>query len=161
MVPQDVTENVLSERLTALGGTVHRGHAATKVSQFTDGVEVTVASPAGERTIRARYVVGGDGMHSVVREAAGIAFEGARYEESFVLADIHMDWALKDEVSLFFSEAGLVVVAPLPGRFVSRGRDARPCAGAAAGRGYPGADRRARSARAARTCGWRVRDDSG
>ena len=54
-------------------------------------------------------------MHSVVREAAGIAFEGARYEESFVLADIHMDWALKDEVSLFFSEAGLVVVAPLPG----------------------------------------------
>ena len=32
-----------------------------------------------------------------------------------MLADIHMDWALKDEVSLFFSEAGLVVVAPLPG----------------------------------------------
>ena len=115
MIPQDVTEHVLGERLTALGGTVHRGHAATKISQLTDGVVVTVASPAGERTIRARYVVGGDGMHSAVREAAGIAFEGAAYEESFVLADIHMDWALKDEVSLFFSEAGLVVVAPLPG----------------------------------------------
>jgi 2-polyprenyl-6-methoxyphenol hydroxylase-like FAD-dependent oxidoreductase len=114
MVPQDVTETVLAERLIALGGTVHRGHAATQVTQSPDGVQVTVASPGGERTIRARYVVGGDGMHSVVREAAGIAFEGARYEESFVLADIHMDWALKDEVSLFFSELGLVVVAPLP-----------------------------------------------
>src|ERR1043165_914963 len=115
MVPQDVTEAVLGERLAGLGGTVHRGHAATMVSQSHDGVRVTVASPAGEHTIRARYVVGGDGMHSLVREAAGIAFEGARYEESFVLDDVHMDWALKDEVSLFFSEAGLVVVAPLPG----------------------------------------------
>ena len=113
--PTGRDRDVLSERLTALGGTVHRGHAATAVSQSADGVEVTVTSPAGEQTIRARYVVGGDGMHSVVREAAGIAFEGERYEESFVLADIHMDWALKDEVSLFFSEAGLVVVAPLPG----------------------------------------------
>ena len=114
MVPQDITETVLAERLTGLGGTVHRGHAATKVTQSQEGVQVTVASPAGESTIRARYVVGGDGMHSLVREAAGIAFEGARYEEAFVLADIHMDWALKDEVSLFFSDAGLVVVAPLP-----------------------------------------------
>jgi 2-polyprenyl-6-methoxyphenol hydroxylase-like FAD-dependent oxidoreductase len=55
-------------------------------------------------------------MHSNVRAAAGIAYEGAPYEESFVLADIHMDWPLRDpEVSLFFSAAGLVVVAPLPG----------------------------------------------
>lgn len=114
MIPQDVTEGVLAERLTALGGAVHRGYAATAVRQSANGVEVTVTSPNGEQTIRARYVVGGDGMHSVVRDAAGIAFEGARYEESFVLADVHMDWALKDEVSLFFSEAGLVVVAPLP-----------------------------------------------
>ena len=32
-----------------------------------------------------------------------------------MLADVHMDWAMPDEVSLFFSAAGLVVVAPLPG----------------------------------------------
>ena len=30
MIPQDVTEQVLGERLTALGGSVHRGHAATQ-----------------------------------------------------------------------------------------------------------------------------------
>ena len=141
---------MLGERLTALGGTVHRGHAATQGhASLADGVEVTVASPAGEHTIRARYVVGGDGMHSVVREAAGIAFEGARYEESFVLADIHMDWALKDEVSLFFSEAGLVVVAPLPGgayRVVAT-LDHAPERPQLAG--HSGADRCARSARAA------------
>jgi len=50
-----------------------------------------------------------------VRQSTGIDFEGAAYEESFVLADIHLDWPLgRDEVSLFFSPDGLVVVAPLP-----------------------------------------------
>lgn len=57
MIPQDMTETVLGERLGALGGTVHRGHAATRVTQSRDGVQVTVASPDGERTIRARYVL--------------------------------------------------------------------------------------------------------
>ena len=33
MIPQDETERVLSDRLTALGGTVHRGVAATAVEQ--------------------------------------------------------------------------------------------------------------------------------
>jgi hypothetical protein len=55
-------------------------------------------------------------MHSTVRDSVGIAFEGGSYEQSFVLADVVMDWPLPDnEVQLFFSPAGLVVVAPLPG----------------------------------------------
>jgi 2-polyprenyl-6-methoxyphenol hydroxylase-like FAD-dependent oxidoreductase len=55
-------------------------------------------------------------MHSTVREYAGIGFTGDMYEQSFVLADVRMSWPLRvDEVMLFFSPAGLVVVAPLPG----------------------------------------------
>ena len=55
-------------------------------------------------------------MHSAVRAQAGIEFAGASYASSFVLADVTMDWGLpEDEVQLFFSPAGLVVVAPLPG----------------------------------------------
>jgi len=51
-----------------------------------------------------------------VREAVGIPFEGATYPQSFVLADVRMSWQLPDdEVQLFFSPEGLVVVAPLPG----------------------------------------------
>jgi 2-polyprenyl-6-methoxyphenol hydroxylase-like FAD-dependent oxidoreductase len=115
MLPQDVTETILADRLGALGGTIHRGLTATAVHQVHDGVQVTMSSPAGEGTIRARYVIGADGMHSVVRDSAGIGFEGGRYAESFVLADVRMDWQLRTEVSLFFSPSGLVVVAPLPG----------------------------------------------
>ena len=115
MLPQDVTEQVLADRLSALGGTIHRGVTATAVRQTDEAAQVTVTTAAGERTIRARYVVGGDGMHSTVRAATAAVYEGARYAESFVLADVHMDWSLPGEVSLFFSAAGLVVVAPLPG----------------------------------------------
>ena len=65
--------------------------------------------------IRARYLIGADGMHSTVREHAGIAFAGSTYDESFVLADVRLDGgAPRDEVTLYFSPAGLVVVAPLP-----------------------------------------------
>ena len=116
MVPQNITEEVLGDRLVALGGSVHRERAVTAVEADADGATVSVDGPGGASTrIRARYVVGCDGVHSVVREQTGIAFTGARYAQSFVLADVRMDWPLaRDEVQLFFSPAGLVVVAPLP-----------------------------------------------
>lgn len=116
MVPQCTTEAVLAERLGELGGSINRSVTALGVREVAGGAEVRVATAGGERTIRARYVVAGDGMHSLVREAAGIAFEGEAYSESFVLADVRMDWPLgATEVSLFFSPAGVLVVAPLPG----------------------------------------------
>jgi 2-polyprenyl-6-methoxyphenol hydroxylase-like FAD-dependent oxidoreductase len=60
-------------------------------------------------------VVGCDGRRSSIREAIGIPFEGEIYPQSFVLADVRMEWRLPDdEVQLFFSPDGLVVVAPLP-----------------------------------------------
>jgi 2-polyprenyl-6-methoxyphenol hydroxylase-like FAD-dependent oxidoreductase len=113
MVPQYVTESVLLARLRDLGRDVHRPYEITSVVQDEDGVKL--ATNTGD-TVHAAYVVGADGMHSAVREAAGIGFTGSAYAESFVLADVLMDWAPgRDEVSLTFGAAGLAVVAPLPG----------------------------------------------
>ncbi len=115
MLPQNITEEVLAQRIASLGGVIHRGLTATKVEQDARGARVTVTGPDGEQTIQARYVVGADGMHSIVRQAAGIEFDGGTYEASFVLADVRLDWPFgQSEVSLFFSPEGLVVVAPLP-----------------------------------------------
>ncbi|WP_328299033.1 FAD-dependent oxidoreductase [Streptomyces sp. NBC_00435] len=118
MVPQDQTEAVLLERLRALGGDVHRPYEVTSVTQDPGSAGVTLTTATGE-TLRAAYAVGADGMHSTVREAAGIGFAGSAYEESFVLADVAMEWAPgPQEVSLSFGAAGLTVVAPLPsGRY--------------------------------------------
>jgi 2-polyprenyl-6-methoxyphenol hydroxylase-like FAD-dependent oxidoreductase len=117
MLPQDRTEEILIEALGAAGSAVRWGCTVEAVTQAADRVEATVVSNEGRRTIRARYVVGADGMHSVVRQEAGIGFSGRAYEHSFVLADVDMTWDHgREEVMLFFSPAGLVVVAPLPDR---------------------------------------------
>jgi 2-polyprenyl-6-methoxyphenol hydroxylase-like FAD-dependent oxidoreductase len=117
MIPQQVTEAILLRRLMELGGQVHRPYALKSVRQDDAGVSLDLDGPDGQSSsLRARYVVGADGVHSVVRQQAGIAFVGATYDDSFVLADVHMSWPVpKDQVSLFFSAEGLVVVAPLPG----------------------------------------------
>ncbi|MBL7255532.1 FAD-dependent monooxygenase [Paractinoplanes lichenicola] len=111
MLPQDVTEQVLAAHLPA--GSVRWGH---RVVGFENDA-AKVAGPDGSISeIRFRYLAGCDGMHSAVREQTGIGFTGDQYAESFVLADVTMDWPYpRDEVNLFFSPNGLVVVAPLPG----------------------------------------------
>jgi 2-polyprenyl-6-methoxyphenol hydroxylase-like FAD-dependent oxidoreductase len=111
-LPQCDTERLLGERLVELGGEVIRPKVLTSLTQDPDGV--TAVFTDGD-SIRARYVVGADGMHSTVREQAGIGFRGDRYEQSFVLADVRLSGdAPADEVRLFWASAGLTVVAPLP-----------------------------------------------
>lgn len=115
MLPQNLTEQVFEERIRELGGTVYRGIDAIGIERNADETRVTVIENGRERMISARYVVGGDGMHSIVRKTTGIEFEGGMYDASFVLADVRLDWPLGNgEVSLFFSADGLLVVAPLP-----------------------------------------------
>jgi 2-polyprenyl-6-methoxyphenol hydroxylase-like FAD-dependent oxidoreductase len=112
MVPQDRTEAVLLARLREVGGDVHRPYEVTTVAGDDTGVTVTTTGGP----VRAKYVIGADGMHSTVREQAGIGFTGATYAESFVLADVRMSWPLdREEVSLHLSPEGVTVVAPLPG----------------------------------------------
>ncbi|MBX9459094.1 MAG: FAD-dependent monooxygenase [Rhizobium sp.] len=119
MIPQQDTEAVLADRLAALGGRVHRGVSAMSVAKRGDGYEVRLATTAGDCTVSADYVVAGDGMHSTVRQDAGIGFDGDSYADSFVLADVSMNWKTdRDEVAFYLSPEGPVVVAPLPdGRF--------------------------------------------
>ncbi len=112
MVSQAVTEQVLLQRLTALGGRVLRPHRLVAVRQHEPFVEALLDDG---RTLHARFVVGCDGMHSAVREGAGIGFSGGSYGESFLLADVHLSGGVPtDEVILYFSPKGMVVVAPLP-----------------------------------------------
>ena len=149
MIPQNATEAILARQLEALGGQIYRSHAATGVEPIDGSVRVSVTAPTGEKVNSAKYVVGADGMHSVVREAARISFEGERYPDSFVLADVRIHWPLQNEGSLFFSVDGVLVVVPLPDGIVSTGCDARKCAGASRRRRCPGDPRPARPGRAA------------
>jgi 2-polyprenyl-6-methoxyphenol hydroxylase-like FAD-dependent oxidoreductase len=111
MISQAITESILVDRLRELGGEVLRPRALAGLEQDAEGVSAVLDD--GSR-FRSRYVVGADGMHSKVRELAGIGFAGASYAESFLLADVRLSGVPRDQVGLYFSPAGLMVAAPLP-----------------------------------------------
>ncbi|ADB29172.1 monooxygenase FAD-binding protein [Kribbella flavida DSM 17836] len=113
MIPQHVTERVLLDRLQQLGGRVHRPCTATGLTQNPDSATVTFDSGA---TIEARYVVAADGMHSRIRDLAGLGDSvGETLPLSFSLADVRVDGGLRgDQVRLYLATEGVLVVAPLP-----------------------------------------------
>ena len=112
MLSQAETEAFLEARLTELGGKVLRPVTVTGLEEDATGVTATLDDGA---RLRATYLVGADGMHSLVREHAGIGFTGGTYAESFTLADVRVTGGVpRDEVILYFSPAGMAVVAPLP-----------------------------------------------
>ena len=55
-------------------------------------------------------------MNSTIRDLAGLGFNGADTQSlSFTLSDVRIDGGLpRDQVILFFSTPGMLVVAPLP-----------------------------------------------
>jgi 2-polyprenyl-6-methoxyphenol hydroxylase-like FAD-dependent oxidoreductase len=119
-VPQSTTEQVLLERLAALGGGIRRGHRAAKVTPAAEGYLVTGTRPAEAGAagfaIGARYVIGCDGAHSIVRSAAGLGFPGSTYPPQFVLADAELAAppGPDDEARIFTSPHGVVVTGRLP-----------------------------------------------
>ncbi|MEV8377426.1 NAD(P)/FAD-dependent oxidoreductase [Kribbella sp. NPDC056861] len=113
MVPQQITEQILLDRLESLGGSVHRPYAAVDVTQDASGVEVTLDS--GD-VLKARYAVAADGMNSKIRDAAGLGFDHRdTLPLNFTLADVRVkDGLPHDIVQLYLSRPGMLVVAPLP-----------------------------------------------
>lgn len=122
LLPQDETEAIMRARLAELGHGIRRPVRVTAVERTAPRASTEPHTEArvyctgeqGDFRIAARYVIGADGEHSTVRPSTGIGFPGKTYG-SFLLADVRMDWPIaRDEISLFFSQAGPLVVIPLP-----------------------------------------------
>jgi 2-polyprenyl-6-methoxyphenol hydroxylase-like FAD-dependent oxidoreductase len=120
-VPQSTTEELLARRLDALGGSVRREWCVEALAQSRDEVAVTGFDHSGPEPVpfelRARFVIGADGSHSVVRSAIGLDFPGDTSAATFVLADIALDApsAADDEATINLSPQGVTVLGRLPG----------------------------------------------
>ena len=114
MVPQDVTENLLVEELRRKGGSVEYETTFTAGVQ-QDGYVRAALERNGEQTeLTAAFVVGCDGAHSAVRHQLNLAFEGAVYEQSFMLADLETNEAQPaNEMQLCPSEFGPLAIFPM------------------------------------------------
>jgi 2-polyprenyl-6-methoxyphenol hydroxylase-like FAD-dependent oxidoreductase len=121
-IPQYSTEKILRDELVMHGVQVERGLQLTGFTQDDDGVTATLDSAEGPQTVRSAYLVGADGAHSSVRKALGLTFEGAAFEEQYMLGDAEMDWSMPPGygVRAMHQTDGktddLLVCIPLPGR---------------------------------------------
>jgi 2-polyprenyl-6-methoxyphenol hydroxylase-like FAD-dependent oxidoreductase len=121
-IPQYATERILREELATRGVRVERGLWLTAFEQDADGVRANLARDDGEQTVRARYLVGADGAHSVVRKGLGLTFEGAAFEEQYMLGDVEVDWSMPRGYGIRSMHQtngrtdDLLVCIPLPGR---------------------------------------------
>ncbi|RAJ93242.1 2-polyprenyl-6-methoxyphenol hydroxylase-like FAD-dependent oxidoreductase [Larkinella arboricola] len=94
-IPQPLTESILTRHLASFGISVERGVTLTSLTQDDKTVCVRLESADGKtEETQFRYVVGCDGAHSFVRQAAGIDFEGEMMPFEFMLGDVQMDWQL-------------------------------------------------------------------
>ncbi len=117
--PQYATERVLRDALASHGVRTERGVGVAGFTQDDDGVTVECSDG---RTLRTRYLIGADGAHSTVRKALGLTFEGAAFEEQYMLGDVEVDWSVPPgyAVRSMHQTDGktddLLVCIPLPGR---------------------------------------------
>lgn len=91
LVPQFLTERVLRDRLAELGHAPRYDHELVGFEQDGDGVTARVATPDGERTVRAAFLVGADGGSSHVRKTLGIGFEGKTLGVRAIVADVYAE----------------------------------------------------------------------
>jgi 3-(3-hydroxy-phenyl)propionate hydroxylase len=73
--------------------TIHLGTSASAVRQNAEGVEVDVTVPGGgQDTVLGAFIVGADGIGSVVRKAMGVNFEGTTIPEIFLTLSTTYDF---------------------------------------------------------------------
>ncbi|MCV7226631.1 FAD-dependent monooxygenase [Mycolicibacterium komossense] len=115
IVNQAVIEGVLRTKLAALGGCVEGGRELTGFDESAEGVVANVADPTTNSTerITARWLVGCDGPHSLVRKQLGLSFEGSQYPENLILADVHLQGDLPNGLAmLWLNDEGLLAAIP-------------------------------------------------
>ena len=90
-IPQSKTEGILERALKEEGVEVNWNTELSAMQSYEDHVDVTLN--VGSQILKETYqwVIGCDGIHSIVRESNGIPFLGAKEPELFALADVKIE----------------------------------------------------------------------
>jgi len=122
MAPQSETETVLIEALAEVDLHVDRQVEVKEFSQDANGVRARATQADGAPLLlSARYLIGADGAHSIVRSNLNLSFEGAKYPQSFLLGDVEVDWPLDHgRFRIFMHGERIGLFFPLQGTTLSR-----------------------------------------
>ena len=129
--PQDQHEQLLIERLQALGVAIERQTELVGFTDENDRIAARLRGPDGQEVdCAAAYIAGCDGARSIVRETVGSGFPGGTYRQIFYVADVEAGGpALNGELHIDLDEADFLAVFPLAGqgraRLIGTVRDER------------------------------------
>src|SRR5215217_8545837 len=113
LMSQADIEAALRDRLATLGGTVEWGRRVSGLEARSDAMTAQLDDGTA---IRASWIVGADGAHSIVRKSAGIGFPGVPLIERFPRADVHADINRpRDATSAWLRGTKILAAFPLPG----------------------------------------------
>jgi 2-polyprenyl-6-methoxyphenol hydroxylase and related FAD-dependent oxidoreductases len=117
IVEQGKHEAMLYDHIRSNGRDINWQTELVKLSQTEEGVTADVKNASGDlETIEAKYVVGCDGAHSLVRHTLGIDFGGSTFERIFYVADVDIDWAYEhDALHVNLGENTLTAFFPMVG----------------------------------------------
>jgi 3-(3-hydroxy-phenyl)propionate hydroxylase len=87
-LPQQDMEPALAEPVR---DSLHLSHRLVRFEQRPDRVVLRLATPQGEKTVEASYLLGCDGGRSTVREQLGIRVEGQSLPVKYSLIDLDID----------------------------------------------------------------------
>lgn len=121
ITPQWRVEEALRLRLDELGGVVELGTSLLGFEQADDGVTAKVVADGVTTTIAARWLVGADGGHSIVRKQAGIEFVGdTRENVRMIIADLSVSGLGGEAWETWRHPGGILSICPLPSTELSQ-----------------------------------------
>jgi 2-polyprenyl-6-methoxyphenol hydroxylase-like FAD-dependent oxidoreductase len=116
-VEQGKHERLLYDFLRSHGKDVMWRSRLESFSQDEAGVVAVVGNAdGGTEKIEAKFLVGCDGSHSIVRRTLGLEFEGGTFERLFYVADVEIDWSFShDALTACLAEHSVTAFFPMKG----------------------------------------------
>ena len=112
IVENRAIEAAIAAQLELAPNFTRASHALSAFTAHTDGALVRLADGT---QLEARLVVGADGVRSTTRTLAGIALDGASYDQAAIVCEIHTEHAHAGTAFQRFLATGPLAFLPLDG----------------------------------------------
>lgn len=111
-IPQETTEGLIEDFARELGVEIRRGATVRRLAT-EDGAVGAFGDGDAPFAVSGRFVIGADGARSIVRPAAGIAFDGHPATGLWFMGDVVLGEPPGASIFSAFNEHGCAMMAPL------------------------------------------------